>query len=157
MTAPSTLVRTEIERFLRSPNPEVLCISGAWGVGKTYLWKEVLTSTAKSATKPTLRDYSYVSLFGVDSLEGLRQAIFSNQTSFSEDKVVKGWSFSKKAAKSAQSLLEELPKVGALFSALGALYFSSVRKMVICIEGLRDFVWVDQGPGSRREADFHRV
>jgi hypothetical protein len=25
------------------------------------------------------------------------------------------------------------------------------------LSGLRDFVWVDQGPGSRREADFHRV
>ncbi len=36
------IVRAEIERFLRSPSPEVLCISGRWGVGKTYSWQTFL-------------------------------------------------------------------------------------------------------------------
>jgi hypothetical protein len=135
-TTPSALVCKEIERFLRSPNPEVLCISGAWGVGKTHLWKEVLGATAKSAPKPTLHDYSYVSLFGVDTLDGLRQSIFSNQISLSEDKVAKSWAWGKSKAKETQSLLEQLPKIGPLFATLGALYFSSVRNMIICIDDL---------------------
>jgi hypothetical protein len=33
MTSAET-VKKEIERFLRSPEPEVLCITGAWGVGE---------------------------------------------------------------------------------------------------------------------------
>jgi hypothetical protein len=34
----ATLVEKEIERFLASPEPEVLCLRGKWGVGKTYSW-----------------------------------------------------------------------------------------------------------------------
>jgi hypothetical protein len=29
----TALVQTEIRRFLRSEDPEVLCITGKWGVG----------------------------------------------------------------------------------------------------------------------------
>jgi hypothetical protein len=32
----TAIVRSEIERFLKSPAPEVLCVSGPWGVGKTF-------------------------------------------------------------------------------------------------------------------------
>ena len=32
----TALVEKEIERFLASPEPEVLCLRGKWGVGKTY-------------------------------------------------------------------------------------------------------------------------
>ncbi len=31
-------VKNEIERFLKSTDPEVLCITGEWGVGKTYTY-----------------------------------------------------------------------------------------------------------------------
>jgi len=36
------LVKREIVRFLKSEEPEVLCIRGKWGVGKTYSWKQYL-------------------------------------------------------------------------------------------------------------------
>ena len=35
-------VEKEIARFLVSPEPEVLCISGKWGVGKTFSWNVFL-------------------------------------------------------------------------------------------------------------------
>jgi KAP family P-loop domain len=135
-TPPRTLVQAEIARFLRSPNPEVLCISGTWGIGKTHLWKDVLKETVASKDKPAFLDYSYVSLFGVDSLEGLRQSIFANQENLSEKKIKKGFRFGLKALKGTQTLLESIPKAGPLFTALGSLYFSSVRNMVICIDDL---------------------
>jgi DNA replication protein DnaC len=31
------LVRDEIDRFLRFEEPEVIAITGEWGVGKTYM------------------------------------------------------------------------------------------------------------------------
>ena len=117
-----------------SSEPEVLCISGAWGVGKTYLWKEALVEAAKAA--PPLPDYSYVSLFGADSLEDLRLAIFANRVSLSPGKVAKMRLWSLSRAKSAQAALEQVPKVGPLFKALGAMYFSSVRGMIVCIDDL---------------------
>jgi hypothetical protein len=35
----TAIVQAEIERFLRSSEPEVLCITGDWGVGKTYTFE----------------------------------------------------------------------------------------------------------------------
>ena len=56
-------VKKEIERFLRSPEPEVLCITGAWGVGKTYTWQSIL-DRVRAKRETGLSRYSYVSLTG---------------------------------------------------------------------------------------------
>jgi type II secretory pathway predicted ATPase ExeA len=42
------LVQSEIRRFLCSPEQEVLCITGDWGVGKTYTWQKALDETKAS-------------------------------------------------------------------------------------------------------------
>ncbi len=70
-------IETEIRRFLSSPTPEVLCIKGKWGVGKTFGWRKFL-SQAKDAKSMSMQKYSYVSLFGLSSLDDLRYSIFEN-------------------------------------------------------------------------------
>jgi hypothetical protein len=136
MLTPSALVRKEIERFLRSAYPEVLCVSGAWGVGKTYLWRQVLIETSKSQPILPMLSYAYVSLFGVDTLEDLRLSIFANRISLRPTRLWRWGQFLFSRAKKAQSLLEQVPKVGPLFITLGAMYFSSVRRMIVCIDDL---------------------
>ncbi len=69
---------SEIERFLSSSDPEVLSISGRWGVGKTYAWDGTLK--AKRAVTP-LRHYAYVSAFGLRSLDALKTAIVQSTVS----------------------------------------------------------------------------
>ena len=44
----------------------IILINGTWGIGKTYYLKEYLKS----------RKYIYVSLFGIDKLEGIKSAIY---------------------------------------------------------------------------------
>lgn len=73
----TAIVRAEIERFIQSPTPEVLCISGQWGVGKTYSWQTFLNE-AEEAGRVGVRQYAYVSLFGLTSLSELRNAIVEN-------------------------------------------------------------------------------
>ena len=68
-------VRSVIARFLSTETPEVLALKGAWGVGKTYAWSQ-LVKELKDGIK--VRDYCYVSLFGISSLRELRLAIFAN-------------------------------------------------------------------------------
>lgn len=41
------LVEREIRRFLSTPEPEVICIKGRWGVGKTFAWNRYLTDLRK--------------------------------------------------------------------------------------------------------------
>ena len=71
------LIEREIQRFLASEEPEVACISGRWGVGKTYAWNRYLRD-ALAAKKVALSHYAYVSLFGVNSLDELKFSIFEN-------------------------------------------------------------------------------
>ena len=61
------VVQQQIEKFLSSETPEVMSIKGDWGVGKTYAWNKYL-KFAKNKNKIALGKYSYVSLFGVNSL-----------------------------------------------------------------------------------------
>src|SRR5947209_5706161 len=75
-------IEAEIRRFLADGIPEVLCIRGDWGVGKTYAWKKFLKDAlAKRDVK--LNTYSYGSLFGLSSIRDLRRAIFENQVTLS--------------------------------------------------------------------------
>ncbi len=71
------VVQKQIEKFLSSETPEVMSIKGDWGVGKTYAWNSYL-NFAKNKNKIALGKYSYVSLFGINSLSDLKFAIFEN-------------------------------------------------------------------------------
>jgi hypothetical protein len=71
------VIEQQIGRFLASEAPEVLAIKGGWGVGKTYAWNAYLHE-ARNQRRIALADYSYVSLFGVNSLRDLKYSIFEN-------------------------------------------------------------------------------
>lgn len=69
-------VKREIGLFLASEDSEVLCIRGNWGTGKTYSWRKMLPDASKDI-KTLKRDrYSYVSLFGLNSLDELKRHLF---------------------------------------------------------------------------------
>lgn len=72
----------EIERFLSSGEPEVLSVSGRWGVGKTYAWTQALKAMR---SKTPLRRYAYVSVFGLRSLDDLKTAIVQSTISLDGD------------------------------------------------------------------------
>ena len=66
-------VKAVATRFLISNTPEVLALKGAWGVGKTYLWNQLIQQCNIDIK---LANYCYVSLFGISSIKELRTAIF---------------------------------------------------------------------------------
>lgn len=70
-------MREEIAKFLNQLDAEVLCMRGKWGAGKTYTWAHELKEARKSAIVKVTR-YSYVSLFGINSLDELKFSIFEN-------------------------------------------------------------------------------
>lgn len=55
----------------------MLAIKGAWGVGKTHSWNMFLLN-AKNENRISLNRYSYVSLFGVNSLDAFKYTIFEH-------------------------------------------------------------------------------
>ena len=70
-------VEIKISDFLSTNTPEVMAIKGAWGVGKTFTWN-TLSKQAKNNKRIALKKYSYVSLFGINTLETFKSAIFEN-------------------------------------------------------------------------------
>jgi hypothetical protein len=99
------VVQRQIAKFLKSTHPEVLCISGAWGVGKTFLWMQEVRN-AVNEDRLGMPRHSYVSLFGLNSLESIKLAVFENSDG------------------------EALP------NQLGPLYFATVRDQIVCFDDL---------------------
>jgi hypothetical protein len=136
--AKSELIQGEIARFLKSSEPEVLCVNGEWGIGKTFLWQRELNKAIQS-NSVGLKSYSYASLFGISSLEALKMAIFENSTPVTQsDNVVRkgvfaGWQIVKRN----RGLATAAPfGVGKFLENAGPLYFSIVRNQIICVDDL---------------------
>ncbi|MGO4871777.1 MAG: hypothetical protein ACLPGW_14405 [Roseiarcus sp.] len=135
------LVKTEIARFLKDDRPGVLCIRGKWGVGKTHAWKEALKA-ALSEKRLGLLKYAYVSLFGLNSLEAFKYAVFENSQNI--EKGVRDAGFETLedfvgAASRWRPVLKALTSGAMVTRWLGpegvqALSFLAVRKQIVCID-----------------------
>lgn len=131
-------VAVEIARFLASPEPEVLCISGRWGVGKTFAWNRYLEE-ARDNDKVALKSYAYVSLFGRRSLADLKQTIFESTVPTAKPKGAPIEDVSAKLVRLgrlATQFTAQLPKVGDTARFISQFYFLSVRDQIVCIDDL---------------------
>jgi hypothetical protein len=136
------LIRDEIGKFLKRAAPEALCIRGKWGVGKTFAWVTCLED-AQANKVVALKQYSYVSLFGVNSLDELKFAIFENVTSL-EGGVKKAnlrtleAYVSKLEWRRLTRLAQSLPIIRNVIGgdATGLVAFMSIRDQIVCIDDL---------------------
>ena len=67
-------ITVTVQTFISHTRNELLVIKGKWGAGKTFFWRNLIQTsmTQKCVGKDY---YSYVSLFGINSLEELNNAI----------------------------------------------------------------------------------
>src|SRR5687768_17041768 len=134
-------VKAQIARFLGSETAEVLCIRGNWGTGKTYNWDESLKE-AVAGKKIARHKYAYVSLFGVNSLDDLKQTIIHQTVDVNQV----GKPFDYQDIESyVKGSFPGLLKLGSLAGKfLGESYTSAgvavmymlVRNRLICIDDL---------------------
>lgn len=130
------LVKEQVQRFLSSDTPEVLAIKGDWGVGKTYSWKKYIEEFKHECA---LKSYSYVSLFGVNSIVDLKQTTFLNTIDtrlIGEAPNIKG--YSKKVADLVKDT--KIPYVSKYVGGIGSLINSvsqlAMNKTIICFDDL---------------------
>jgi hypothetical protein len=124
--------REEIERFMSNKDPEVLCITGKWGVGKTYAWKYFLQEAVKK-NQLGFSKCSYVSLFGLNNLEDVRYAIF-RETQDNNSKSNSLFSFARKTA----DIVPDIPIKGINIEKkfFNKVFFYLVRNQIVCIDDL---------------------
>src|SRR5258707_9842092 len=135
MTTSAETAKAEIARFLKGNEPGVLCITGEWGVGKTFLWRQVLDHQRKTNGLSITR-YSYVSLFGLNSLDDVKSAVFENMEWLDQDAT----SFAQQGKAGGKTLgapAEKKSEVGGGaagggtgFTKKRALYFSPHQKQI---------------------------
>lgn len=136
------VVHEEIQRFLTNKTPEVLCLSGKWGVGKTYTWNQYLQETARD-NRMALARYSYVSLFGLNNLDDVKFALFESTLTEEDlknkpnlDTLGKWFDWLKKHYKKAIAQVSQNPFVQSYLGKSEKGLFFFVRNQIICIDDL---------------------
>ncbi|QLE84080.1 hypothetical protein FLM48_02645 [Shewanella sp. Scap07] len=130
------LVEQQIRRFLASDTPEVLAIKGGWGVGKTYSWDKYIEEFKGECA---LNSYSYVSLFGIHSIDEIKKVAFLNAVDtkkVGESPNIKGYS-SKVAELVKDSKIPYLSKyVGGIGGFIESVSQLAMNKTIICFDDL---------------------
>jgi Cdc6-like AAA superfamily ATPase len=135
------LVESEIRRFLRSDEPEVISISGRWGVGKTFAWTKYFQD-AKKNSEITLKRYSYVSLFGINSLDELKFTVFENTVNSSDtgaDLSIETLESKLRApiegfARRSVGVFQRTRYVENYIGGFIPMFFSLVKNSVVCVD-----------------------
>jgi hypothetical protein len=139
-------VTEEITRFLRSKERLALCLSGRWGVGKTYTWDAALEKAFKDSNVEPAR-YAYVSLFGLESLADVRRSLFENTVeaaAFKEteplevttDSVTKRLSQLASKWRAGAAIFKGMPIIADYSGLVEKAGFLDVRKQIVCFDDL---------------------
>ena len=67
-------IKNIINEFFDGNDPKIYCLTGKWGVGKTHLFNEGFESKKKKNQQKT-QNYFYISLFGIFSIDNLRNKV----------------------------------------------------------------------------------
>jgi hypothetical protein len=137
------LIENEIKAFLSTGLPEVICITGKWGVGKTFAWNRYLTEAIVNK-KVSLPHYAYVSLFGINSLDELKYSIFENSVSSADvgieaslETLQSNTSAAlKRLGRKSLGFLQQTPALKTYLGGLGPAWFLSVKATVVCIDDI---------------------
>jgi hypothetical protein len=137
-------VQKALENFGTAPEDRAIVFKGAWGTGKTFLWDLVVKQKKSYFSKP---QYSYVSLFGINSLGEFKRAIFENSIdkNFADEAPsLKTLITNFKALRSnTNSLFKRffrfgaeisIPYVKGVGSLIESVQYASVRDITICID-----------------------
>lgn len=132
-----------LKSFLEDERNDVLALTGAWGVGKTYVWDQALKAS-KDKIKKT--KYCYVSLFGINTMKELRMALFVKSVSTSTigtkldfETVNKDWlelgrNLGRSISTGLSAIAQKVPNGGAVSVGIEMIAPHFVRETLICID-----------------------
>ncbi|EKM7994234.1 hypothetical protein PVO17_003781 [Salmonella enterica] len=139
-----------LNTFFNSDN-KVAVIKGDWGIGKTHFWNGYYHKNVNSLNKSA---YSYISLFGKNSINEIKKEIFHlatpinekkyRQTLVEQDRIVNGKFLSKicyclKYNRLSKFIIKYFDNTSIGFRAgnfVSAVEYSFVKDYVICFDDL---------------------
>lgn len=137
------VIREQILNFVSHSAPSVMVIKGDWGIGKTFGWESILLE-AQRESMISAKKYTYVSLFGISTLDKLKYSIFENSVSKEfignepnlESLRSNTFGLLEVLGRGSWSKLKEMPFVKSAAPAVEAFSFMSVSDYLICIDDL---------------------
>jgi len=117
-------IQTVVENFINNDRSGLLVLKGAWGVGKTFFWKSVITRMMSEGAVGC-KHYSYVSLFGVNDLNELRSEIAISRVS--KDSTPS----EKTVNKNLRSIVTQVEKIPALDKYIGGTISAILRSQIV--------------------------
>lgn len=114
-------------------NGKTIMLSGAWGAGKTHFWQNEIEPKLSKELKKDDKSCTYISLYGKDSLNALKQEVFIKASSESSplSKEVATFGF-----EALSSIEDSDLSIGKVISAAKGL--NSYRKTTKGIKRLKD-------------------
>lgn len=90
---------SKLSTFLLDEENKILIFKGKWGIGKTYFWKEcfekqllqkpsekeIATQEEQLHLSSRFKNYSYLSLFGIEDINTLKSKLFNNSQPLSQE------------------------------------------------------------------------
>ena len=137
-----------LDNFLNG-HSDVVVLKGNWGVGKTWYWNDYIKKKRQGGGGQVDK-YSYVSLYGLNSIEQVRSKIYHGAESWSGEQDLatvlskdEEHSRSRKLANYLEGLWrakgeqhETVPGLNKLSAALNALSHSRIENYLICFDDL---------------------
>jgi hypothetical protein len=129
-------INAVVENFISDTHNELLVIKGKWGVGKTFFWQNLIKECNRK--KSIGRDYySYISLFGINSLEELNNSILASRVDSNPNKIQQTLDTLTANLRNLASGLEKVPAIreytGGMISAFLHLLIDNT---LICFDDL---------------------
>lgn len=129
-----------LDRFLTG-NFDVAVLKGQWGVGKTRYWNDFIKRKIQ-AGHARLTEYSYVSLYGLNSIEQVRNQIFQNAKSWGSDQPVEVpartriFSWGRNASRVIGEHHGAIPGGQRIAGTVNAISRSQVKNYLVCFDDL---------------------
>ncbi|MGM3424845.1 P-loop NTPase fold protein [Pseudomonas benzopyrenica] len=138
-------VEKALQVFLAKTGSSAMVLKGEWGVGKTFVWNRLIKNKREIIAR---KKYSYISLFGLSSLNDVKRSIFEGtipacsagekidlkeiltNVSDLQDYLNRGFRKVIKATTDAASI----PYTKGLGGIADSLSFASVSDTLICID-----------------------
>lgn len=146
------ITKAVLKDFLSNADTNVLALTGAWGTGKTHVWREALLAH-KNDIK--FKQYCYISLFGITSISELRLSLFTKSIAVATlgkkldlDTMNEQWrpvtvDFIKRQYTRFNSVMKSLPHGASVSLAVEALAANAVRDTLVCFDDFERQTTID--------------
>jgi dephospho-CoA kinase len=135
-------IKPVVGNFVARGSNQVLVLKGNWGIGKTHFWSRLIDKhVSKEKVEIGKPKYSYVSLFGVDSLEDVKRSIFTSVVDTSTLRKGRTAGALRNLQGRARELAEkvsDIPKVAEWggSAVVEKILFDGVENTLVCIDDL---------------------